>query len=89
MLLVTAVDELYTPLRGVPVTCPVSVNPLIVVAARFVVPLTVRLPVTVSLPEIVLLVIVVAAKVELPLTFRVPGVVNVANVLMLLANCDN
>ena len=43
------------------------------VAARLVVPLTVRLHVTISLPEIALLVMVVAASVELPLTFRVPS----------------
>jgi len=71
------------------VTGPVNVSPLMVVAARFVVPCTARFPVTVSLPDTALLVMVVAARVELPATFNVPGVVSVPNVSMLLVNCDS
>jgi len=71
------------------VTGPVSVSPLMVVAAKLVVPATFKFPVIVSLPEIALLVMLVAAKVEAPLTFSVPGVVRVLNVLMLLVNCDS
>ena len=87
LLLVIAELPLYTPFKGVPVTVPVNVSPLIVVAAKFVVPATFRFPVMVSLPEIALLVMLVAAKVEAPLTFKVPGVARVLKVLMLLVNC--
>ena len=88
MLLVIAVPLLYTPFTGVynSVTGPVDVSALTVVAARLVVPATLRLPVIVSFPETALLAMLVAASVVTPLTFSVPGVVNV---LMLLVNCES
>ncbi len=86
LLLVIAVLPLYTPFKGVPVTGPVDVRPLIVVAARLVVPAMLRFPVIVSFPEIALLVMLVDARVEAPLTFKVPVVVNVLKVLMLFVN---
>ncbi len=73
-------------MRGVPVTGPVRVNPDMVVAAKLVVPATLRFPVIASFPLTLELVIVVAPRVDAPVAFNVPGVVNEVNVVMLLVN---
>ncbi len=89
LMFVIAVVLLYTPFKGVPVTGPVSVNPEMVVADRFVVPATFRFLVVTSFPLTFELVMVVAAKVEAPVTLRVPGVVNELKAVMLFVSCDS